>query len=62
MSKKVTTRKLIVRNSAFIAAMQQSITDGSARAGKIVEQAKASGVLDALIKMNKKSSTPSSLH
>jgi hypothetical protein len=54
MKKKATTRKVVVKNSAFVAAIKESFSERTARHKKIVEQAKSSGTLTTLTGANKK--------
>ena len=57
MKKKATTRKVIVKNSAFLAAMRASFSERAARHQKIVEQVKSSGILDTLGNAGKNNSS-----
>jgi hypothetical protein len=54
MKKKATTRKVTVRNSRFMAAMQESVATRTARHARIADQVKSSGVVETLVKVNKK--------
>jgi len=63
MKKKATTRKVVVRNSGFLAAVKDSFSGRASaiRHKKIVDEAKSSGILDVLIGANKKNASGNSL-
>jgi hypothetical protein len=54
MKRKATTRKVVVRNGGFIAAVRKSATERAARGSSIAESAVSSGVVDKLTVANKK--------
>ena len=57
IKKKATTRKVTVKNSAFIAAIKESFSERTARHKKVVEQVKSSGILATLAGGNKKNAS-----
>jgi len=57
MKKQATTRKISVKNSRFIAAMRASVATRTDRHAQIVEHAQRSGVVETLVKVNRKKAT-----
>ncbi|HVU57288.1 MAG TPA: hypothetical protein VHD83_19635 [Puia sp.] len=54
MKKKVTSRKIEVKNRSFIAAVKRSFSIRGKQNSEIAEKARASGILASLITANKK--------
>lgn len=57
MEKKATIRKVVVRNRRALDAIKESIASRAAIGQRELEHARSSGLLDELLKANKKSST-----
>jgi hypothetical protein len=53
MKKKVTTRKVEVRNRGFIAAIRQSFSIRAEQHAEMAQKVRSSGVVDTLITVNK---------
>lgn len=56
MKKKATTRKVVVKNRPFLAAIEGSFSESSSRHKKIAGLVKDSGILTTLTAANKKAS------
>jgi hypothetical protein len=54
MKRKTETRKVVVRNTGFIATVRRSAAERTERQARISEEMRASGIVDTLIEVNQK--------